>query len=180
MIRTITKAVRSFRRNEDGNATIEFVIALPAFMLLFTSAYEAGMLSTRHVMLERGLDVAVREVRIGKMINPTHERLTERICEVASLIPDCANQLRLEMVSVDPVNFVAPSSDVACVDREETGTPVLNFNTGLNNEVMILRACALFDPMLPTSGLGKQIPKESGGAYGLVATSAYVMEPFQK
>lgn len=180
MIRRFAKSLRSFARKEDGNATIEFVIALPAFMLLFTSAYEAGVLSTRHVMLERGLDVAVREVRIGAMINPSHERLTARICEVASIIPDCANQLRLEMVSADPRDFEAPTSEVACVDRSETGTPVLNFNNGLNNQVMILRACALFDPMIPTSGLGKQIPKESGGAYGLVATSAYVMEPFQK
>ena len=67
-----------------------------------------------------------------------------------------------------------------CVDRAELGPPVLNFNSGLNIELMVLRACALFDPMIPTSGLGKQIPKESGGAYALVATSAYVMEPFQR
>ncbi len=180
MIRVIAKKLRRFRKSEDGNATIDFVIALPAFMLLFTSAYESGMLSTRHVMLERGVDVAVREVRIGKLINPTHSALTQRICEAASIIPDCSNQLRLEMVSADLRNFVPPTAQVSCVDRSQSGTPVINFNTGLNNELMILRACALFDPMIPTTGLGKEIPKESGGAYALVATSAYVMEPFQQ
>ena len=35
-------------------------------------------------------------------------------------------------------------------------------------------------PMMPTTGLGKQIPKKSGGAYALIATTSYVMEPFQK
>lgn len=175
----IFSKLRQFFRNEDGNGTLEFVMVLPGFLLFFTSAYEAGVLSTRHVMLERGLDATVREVRIGRIPIPTHENLTDRICEIASIIPDCKNQVRLEMVIRDPRAWVAPSSDVACVDREEEGDPVLNFNPGNNNQLMILRACALFDPMLPTSGLGKEIPKESLGAYALVATSSYVMEPFK-
>ena len=175
------RAWRSFRRAEDGNGTIEFVLVLPAFFLLFTSAYEGGMLSTRHVMLERGLDQAVREVRLGLLANPTHDSLSARICHFASIIPDCANQIRLEMIPNDPRNWVSPSTQVPCVDREEESTPTITFtNTGGNNELMILRACVLFDPMIPTTGLGKAIPKKSGGAYGLVATSSYVMEPFQK
>lgn len=180
MIRRMLKKMGAFRKSEEGAATIEFIFMLPLTFVLFTNSYEAGMLSTRHVMLERGLDLAVREVRIGILPNPTHETLTTRICEVARIIPECSKNLRLEMVSADPRNFTPPNANVACVNREDTGTPVLNFNTGLNNELMILRACALFDPMIPTNGLGKQIPKESGGAYALVATSAYVMEPFQK
>ncbi len=179
MMRRFFQRLKDFRRNEGGNATLEFVLALPFMMLIFTTAYEGGMLSTRHVMLERGVDVAVREVRIGILINPTHDSLSERICEAASIIPDCISNLRLEMVSTDLRNFSPPGSDVACVNRADTGTPVLNFNTGLNNQMMILRACALFDPLIPTSGIGKEIPKRSGGAYALVATSAYVMEPFQ-
>lgn len=179
MISRITKRLKAFRKSENGNATLDFILVLPAFMLIFTSAYEGGVLSTRQVMLERGVDVAVREVRIGILLNPTHDSLTERICEAASIIPNCLSNLRLEMVSTDLRDFTPPGADVACVDRAETGTPVLNFNTGLNNEMMILRACALFDPVIPTNGLGKEIPKESGGAYALTATSAYVMEPFQ-
>lgn len=179
MIGRIIKHLKAFRRNEDGNATLDFIMVLPAFMILFTSAYEGGVLSTRHVMLERGVDVAVRDVRIGALINPTHDQLSERICEAASIIPDCMANLRLEMVATSLRDFQPPGDDVACVDRADTGTPVLNFNTGLNNQMMILRACALFDPMIPTTGLGKEIPKRSGGAYALQATSAYVMEPFQ-
>ena len=177
---TIARRWRAFRRDESGTGTLEFVMVLPGFMLLFTGAYEGGMLSTRHVMLERGLDATVREVRIGKLAAPTHDNLKERICQYASIIPDCLNQIRLEMIPNDPRNWVEPNASVACVDREEANQPVISFtNTGGNNELMILRACALFDPMIPTTGLGKAIPKESGGAYGLVATSSYVMEPFQ-
>ncbi|MFK7878015.1 MAG: TadE/TadG family type IV pilus assembly protein [Paracoccaceae bacterium] len=179
-MKRISGALRDFGRNEDGNGTIEFVLVLPGFMLLFTSAYEAGMLSTRHVMLERGLDSAVRDVRIGRIPQPDHEILTQRICDYASIIPNCMTNIRLEMIQRNPRAWVDPNDEVACVDREEEGDPVLNFTNGGNNELMILRACVLFEPMIPTSGLGKAIPKESGSAYALVATSSYVMEPFQR
>ena len=178
LMKRIASGLRTFGRSEDGNGTIEFVLVLPGFFLLFTAAYEGGVLSTRHVMLERGLDTAVREVRIGRILSPTHETLTQRICDYASIIPDCMTNIRLEMIPNDPRNWADPNDEVACVDREEEGDPVLNFTNGGNNELMILRACVLFDPMIPTTGLGKHIPKESGGAYGLVATSSYVMEPF--
>lgn len=186
MFQHLKAAAERFRRSEDGNGTIEFVLVLPAFMLLFTSAYEGGVLSTRHVMLERGLDSTVRDVRIGRLFSPgansedQHELLSQRICDYASIIPDCMDNIRLEMIPNDLRNWVPPSTNVSCVDRAETGDPVLNLTGGGNNELMILRACVLFDPMIPTTGLGKAIPKESGGAYGLVATSSYVMEPFQQ
>lgn len=172
--------LRRFGRDQAGSATLDFVLMLPAVMLIFTSSYEAGVLSTRHVMLERGLDVAVRDVRIGRIPSPSHDSLVARICDVASIIPNCQNNVRLEMMPRDPRAWVDPGNSVMCVDRAEVGPPVLNFNPGLNNELMVLRACALFDPMIPTNGLGKEIPKESGGAYALTATSAYVMEPFQQ
>lgn len=171
--------LRRFARREDGNGTLEFVLVVPFMFLVFASAMEAGLLSTRHVMLERGLDLAVRDVRIGQMANPDHEKLAARICEYALIIPNCAKNIRLEMMKADPRNWTNPSATIRCVDRSEVGTPVVNLTNGLNNQLMILRACVLFDPTMPGSGLGKALPKQSGGAYALVATSSYVMEPYQ-
>lgn len=173
--------LRRFRRDECGTGTLEFIMVIPGFLFLFTSAYEGGMLSTRHVMLERGLDMTVREVRIGRLPQPTNDILSERICDNARIIPNCASNLRLRMERMDPRNWDDTKvSGVNCVNRDEENQPVITFtNTGGNNDLMILTACVLFDPMVPTSGLGKAIPKKSGGAYALVATSSYVMEPFQ-
>lgn len=168
-----------FSRDEEGSATLDFGIALPSYMLLFSSTYESGMLSTRQVMLQHGLDQTVREVRIGRIPDPTHDVLTDKICEYSTIIPDCSNQIRLEMINRDPRNWTQPGDDVPCVDRENMGVPPGVIPNGENNELMVLRACALFDPMMPGAGLGRALPKKSGGAYALVATSAYVMEPFQ-
>lgn len=182
MINPITKLarkLRGFARKEDGAVTFDFIFVFPVAFMMFIMAYEVGMLSTRHVMLERGLDRTVREVRIGRILSPTHDMLKDRICEYASIIPDCSNNLRLEMLTNNPRAWTPLSKSVACVDREENAPPVITFNPALNNELMILRACALFDPMVPLGVIGQTIPKESGDAYGLVATSSYVMEPFQ-
>lgn len=179
MLNSIGNAARRFWRREDGNSTIEFVLALPLTMTLFVAGLESGLLETRHVMLERGLDVTVRKVRIGEIAVPTHDLLKEEICFYAKIIPDCINQVQLEMVRNDMRDWQNVSADPDCVDREEEGVPLINFNTGGNNELMILRACALFDPLLPTSTMGAAIPKENGGAYALVASSSFVLEPFQ-
>jgi len=179
LFQTAVNRARRFSRREDGAATMDFVFVFPVAMMFFIMSYEVGMLSTRHVMLERGLDQTVREVRIGRIVSPTHDILKKRICDYASIIPDCTDNLRLEMMNNDARDWTDVSTNVQCVDREEDAAPVINFNPALNNELMILRACALFDPVVPLGVIGTQIPKESGTAYGLVAISSYVMEPFQ-
>lgn len=169
---------------EEGTASLEFVIVFPVFFGFFLATYESGMISARHVMLERGVDIAVRDVRIGKISNPTRDSLRTRICEVARIIPDCENQLEIETFRRDPRSWVDVSSTVRCVDRGETARPVYNFTNGGNNQLIIIRACARINPMIPTTGLGRAISDSNtsdaaGGSYALVSTAAFVVEPFQ-
>lgn len=181
LINTATSRLQRFRADESGSGTLEFMVVIIPFMMLFTSAYEGGVLSTRHVMLERAMDRTVRDVRIGRIPKASNEVLTERICEYARIIPDCEANMRLDMEPMDPRNWDPTKvATIDCVDRDEENQPVINFPyTGENNDLMVLVACVLFDPMVPSTGLGKHIPKKSQGAYALVATSSYVMEPFQ-
>lgn len=179
--RSLKHQLRRFSGREDGTATIEIVIVLPFFMMLFMSAYEGGMISMRHMMLERGLDLAVRDVRIGRLLDPEHAELKSRICDYADIIPDCRNQLQLEMINMDIRNWSdALDGPIKCIDRAlDVQTDDYRFSYGDNNELMVLQVCTLFDPIVPTSGLGKYLPKHNGGAYALVATSSFVMEPFR-
>ena len=154
-------------------------------MILFMSAYEGGMVSTRHVMLERGVDLAVRDVRIGRLKEPSHGELKKRICDYAAIIPDCLENLQLEMVRMDVRNWgTALDGPIRCIDRGLTSQPSYQFSNGGNNELMVLQVCSLFDPVAATSGWGQytlsgKIPKKSGKAFALVASSAFVMEPYQ-
>lgn len=184
----LKRRLTRFFRREDGTASVEFVLVFPIFMLFFGMTYENGMISIRHVMLERGVDMTVRDVRLGIVREPDSEKLrTEmkrRICVYAAIIPDCENQLQLEMIKRDLRNWSDIDMTVRCIDRGAVSQPKVNFTNVLNNELIFLRACALFDTVMPTSGIGYAISGKERGSddtglpYGLVATSAFVVEPF--
>lgn len=167
-------------RREDGTATVEFVLVVPVLFLLFLSSVEAGFMQLRYVMLERGLDLTVRELRLGQMVDPTQEKVRQEICRFALVIPDCVNSLLVELRPVDTTTWDTLSPDAACINRSE---PIgeqkpPNFNTGTGDQqLMLIRACAIFDPMFPTIGLGLQLAKNPQGTYDLVASSAFVNEP---
>lgn len=164
-------------RDEDGTATIPFIIFLPFFLLLVMSALEMGTLMLRHVMLERALDMSVRDLRLGNIANPNHTDFKRLVCNRAGVIPDCTNVLLIELRPVSTVTWEPLASGPICVDRAEPIKPVTTFSPGAGDDMMLIRACAKFDPIFPTSGLGFQLPKDNTGAYALVAATAFVNEP---
>lgn len=181
--RSIQRFLRDFRKSEDGVVTIEFVILFPVFFFFFLMTVEKGITSLQHVMLERGVDVTVREIRIGRIANPSRNALKARICEAAAIIPDCENQLDIELLNNDLRNWSAMNQPIQCVDRGEEPEPDSVVPTGGNNALMFIRVCARIDPLMPTTGLGKAIADNNsgsaaGGSYALVSTAAFVIEPF--
>ena len=174
-----TSRLKRLWRGDEGSATVEFVIVFPFFIMLFLSSVEMGMITLHHTMLERGLDMTVRDIRLGTGATPQHDAIKDNICELAGVIPNCSTSLRLEMLQVDLRNTVSIPEEADCVDNSKDAKPVRSFVNGRENEMMILRACLKFDPLFPTSGLGKSL-KESGDGAGqaaLVAVSAFVQEP---
>ena len=176
-IRPFSRLFRRFRRSEEGSATIEFALTFPAMLFLLLSGIELGFVTLHHAMLERALDVTVREIRLGTGSAPQHDEIKSRICTEAGFIDDCGTNLRLEMVQVDPFNWVDIPAETDCTDQSEDVNPVRAFVNGLENELMFLRACVKIDPVFPTTGLGKNMVKDGAGQYALVSMSAFVQEP---
>jgi hypothetical protein len=169
--------LRRAAREEDGTSTIPFVIFVPFFLMLVTSSLESGMLMMRHVMLERAVDLSVRGLRLGIWTPPTHTELKRTICNAAGLIPDCMNTLLIELRPVDKTTWEPLSSGPVCVDRANPILPVTDFDGGTGDDMMLIRACAKFDPIFPLTGLGFQLPKDNTGAYALISSTAFVNEP---
>jgi hypothetical protein len=164
-------------RDERGTASVEFVVVFPFFLGLLLSSFELSLITMRETMLERALDLTVRDIRLETGTAPQHDDIKELVCERAPVIPDCETNLRLEMIRIDPQNWVAPDSTFDCTDRSEEVQPVRNFVNGMDNELMLLRACAKFEPIFPGAGLGKQLDKDGAGMAALDATSAFVQQP---
>ncbi len=169
--------VRRAAQDEEGTATIPFVIFMPFFIVLVMSSLEMGMLMIRHVMLERALDMSVRGLRLGIWTPPTHTDLKRTVCNMAGVIPNCMNTLLIELRPVDTATWQPLSSGPTCVDRANPILPVTTFNPGVGDNMMLIRACAKFDPIFPMTGLGFHLPKDNTGAYALVSATAFVNEP---
>lgn len=171
-------AFRRFLRDEDASASVEFVLLFPPFFGLFLASFELGMVLTRDVFLERALDLTVREVRLGRVANVDHDTLKTMICNRAMIVPDCVDELRLEMVRRDPRAWEPLRRDVDCVDRANRAKEVRGFRPGSSNELMVLRACALVDPIFAPNALNwMDISNDDGSPFVLFASTAFVIEP---
>ena len=171
-----------FRRDEDGGPTVEFALVFFPFMLLAVSAFELGLLMTRHVMLERGMTMAMRQVGINTGTQLNEDQIKAMVCNSAGIIPNCTTQLKLEMIAIDMFeqNAVGPETiprRADCVDHNDPFALPRNFRNGAENQVMMVRACARLVPMLPEMGLGWFLSRMDSGYYRVVSTTAFVMEP---
>ncbi|TNJ41811.1 TadE/TadG family type IV pilus assembly protein [Phaeobacter sp. B1627] len=169
--------LRRFREADDGNATIEFAILFPLMLLVLFASVELGLITVRQIMLERAMDMTVRDIRLGTGGNMQHDDIRDRICARSGFIDDCATSLRLEMVQLDPFAWGGVNSDPDCVSVIEEVEAVTTFVNGGSNDLMFLRACMSFDPVFPHWGLADSMQKDGQGRIRLYASSAFVQEP---
>ncbi|MET4103208.1 hypothetical protein ABIE58_002647 [Roseovarius sp. MBR-78] len=177
MIARLIQRLRRLHREQGGSASVEFVILAPFFIMFIAFAIELGMLSVRASMLERGLDIAVRQVRLGTGTAPSHDQIKDIICDNASVIADCDTKLRLEMIPTDLRNFTTLDATPDCTDAAEPSKPVRNFIPGGQNQLMLLRVCLKYSPLFPEQMLGEALTRGTDGDVALTTVSAFVQEP---
>lgn len=178
MTRRTLRKIRVFRRGEDGHATIEFAITFPAVLFLLLGGVELGLISLQHAMLERAMDLTVRDIRLSTGAAPQHDEIKDLLCERTGFINACSENMLLEMVQVDPRDWGGVPAEPTCTDKSEEVLPKTEFkNDAKENELMVLRACAKIDPVFPTTHLGANLVKDGAGQFALVASSAFVQEP---
>lgn len=183
MIRSIKKRFFRSAKDESGAATVEFILILPVYLSMMMFSIELGFVTMRHVLLERGLDIAVRDLRLGTGTfsgdsEEVHNLIKDAVCDNAILLADCDTQLRLEMQSANLFSYATLDQEVECTDVSQPATAVTdyNFNTGLSNELMLLRACYRFNALFPNELLGNLVIDATGQG-AIVSTTAFVGEP---
>lgn len=167
----------SFQASEEGGVTIEFVLLVPLVLYFFFLALETGLWSTREIMLRRATNLAVRDVRLSTANPPGYEKMKSLICERSFFTAGCLEDIRIEMRALPVAEWDNVSGPALCVDRSEDYDPANNFTAGQQNNLMLMRVCRLFEPLLPGTGLGRELPAGSDGAYGVHITTAFVTEP---
>lgn len=164
-------------RREDGTATIEFVLIFPLLMYLFLSSIEVGVFLMRSVLLDRAVDINVRALRLGTLSPMTSDELRARICADALVLNDCESAMTIELVPISTATWEFPQEQVTCVNRDSDIDPVLEFNPGSQNEIMLVRACVIADPFFNTTPLVMELPLDASGGYAIASVSTFVNEP---
>ncbi len=170
-------SLKRFARQENGTSTVEFVLVFPVIFTTFIATFEAGFFTMRYVMLDRGLDMTVRELRLGLIATPALARIKQSICAKGQLIGNCEAAINVELTAVNTVTWALPTTRVECRDFGQTPTPVVEPNLGVENEVMLIRACLAGKPMFPLAMMAASMTRSSVGDYFVTATSAFVNEP---
>lgn len=177
-VRKIGRALRWFGVSEKGVATVEFVIVFPFFVGVFLGSYEVAIMNIRAVMLERAVDMAVREIRLAGGADIEHEDVRTFICNRMILIKDCTDVTKIELTRVDRDTWTVDlEATPDCQDRLDDIKPPKNFQNGTENDLMLVRVCAVVDTVFPTFGVGRTIPRDPDGGYILTSLSAFVNEP---
>ena len=164
-------------RREDGTAAMEFVLVIPLIMMIFMASFESGLLMTRSIMLEQSVDMTMRELRLGHYSSVTNALLKREICSRTIIFPNCKENMKIELTRVSTADWDMPATPPHCINRRETGEPVVSMSAGQQNDLMMVRVCVALDAMFPTTGIGLDLPLDDDGAYGLVARTAFVTEP---
>jgi len=176
MIRQFSRALRHFG-SESGTVAVEFAASLPLLIFIFMASFESGFLMIRSLMLEQSVDMTMRELRLGHYPLATADLLKAEICDRSVILTNCEDSINIEMRRINTTTWSFPTDRVGCVDREEEVEPVLVYEQGQQNDVMMVRVCVVQDAMFPTTGIGLGLPKDARGGYGLVATTAFSIEP---
>lgn len=178
MMQRFCQTLRRFGRGEDGAVVLlEFVILLPLIFGIFLMSIEMSLYSLRQVHLNRGLEDAVRFIRLNTRDTITHKQIKDMICANAGYIGDCKNTLRLEMVLINPRAFAEMNPTADCVDKSLPVEQERGFTLGKQHELMMLRACVKFEPMLPATNYGYKFATDGSGQGSMYAISSFVQEP---
>ena len=174
-MKLLHKYLRSFSRDRTGAASVEFVMIAPLYFAFVFSMFEAGWLMTKSMMLERGLDMTVRELRFGSAASLNTNEFKKVICSHSKIIRDCEDSMTLNQVLVKSASDIPDKAE--CVDRTAPAKPAKKLVPGDEDEFMYVSACVFVNPIFPFLGLGLHLPKDELGGMALIAYSAYVTEP---
>jgi hypothetical protein len=146
-------------------------------MAIFMMSFESGMFMTKSVLLDRAVDITIRELRLGHIPNPTSAVLKTMICDRTVILSECDSSIMIELTPISQTTWAMPATEVTCIDRDAALQPVTTMDVGSNNEIMLVRVCVLVDALFPTVGLGEKLVKGAHGEIGMIAVSAFVNEP---
>lgn len=173
--------LRSLRRDTSGVTTVELMVALPLMLSIVSFTMDLGLLMVRNVVLERAVDISIRDIRLGNAPADDYDGLRQKICENAIIIPECSTRLKMQLNAMSPYVWEDPGKVPDCESlKSVTVTAPRVFDAAARNQLVFFRACAVLDPVMPGWGMGDLLTQASDGTrnrfYQVVAATTFTKE----
>ncbi|MDH5798544.1 MAG: pilus assembly protein [Paracoccaceae bacterium] len=110
MTKWLGTSLRRFRRNSEGNATIEAVLWIPAFFMIFSLIADVSMIFNGHSLIMRTIQDANRNYSVGRF-STTTETSTWVEAQLNNLSPN-ANAVTSEYAGIATTVVTVPISDL--------------------------------------------------------------------
>ncbi|WP_420344561.1 TadE/TadG family type IV pilus assembly protein [Paenirhodobacter sp.] len=167
-----------FLRSESGAVTIPTVLWIPLFVMILVAAVELMLIEMRQVLLNRAVDITTRSLRLGSESLPSHETLKQQICTAIHFVPDCSENLAVEVFPINTDTWSLSNTNAPlCTDGTSSAVLDPEIETGGSNQLIALRACLKLTPMGSGDPLAMALQLDAGGRFALVAMTVFVNEP---
>lgn len=166
---------RSWLRNRDGSAAIEFaMVALPFFLMMF-ALLELGMVFVVDSVLANATMETGRLVRTGQAgaASMTREQFETELCSrMSAFSADCEDRLSVDVRVIPAFNTPLPDP---MQDGETFNDGALDFNYGAPGSLVVVRVW--YKQPLATTFLTQGLSRLGDGSTRLMSTTAFRNEP---
>lgn len=169
------KAVRGFRKNQSGNAAVEFgFVAMPFFALLF-AILETSLSFFTGQILETAVSDAARLLRTGQAQKGALSAadFKTKVCAGLPSFFDCQNTIKIDVRTYD--SFADADLSRPLKGGNVSWTP--QYDPGGPGDIVVVRA--IYPMTTYTNFYGASIANTSDGKLLLMASSAFRNEPYQ-
>lgn len=173
------KHFRKWFRRDEGAAAMEFVLVFPVILTVFFTSLETSTILVRQAMLERAVDITVRDMRLSNAEFLTTTLISNQICNNARIIRDCRDTISLEVNPIERPSYAMPSLQTSCTNRQAQIPNPTQFDPSQTqpNQLMLLRVCVELDPLLPLSAFMVDLNSRMNGTLFLETSTIFVTEP---
>lgn len=172
----LARALRRFKRQEDGATAVEFAIVAAPFLALVFAIIEASVVFFAGQALETAVADSSRLIMTGQAQIGGFDKAAFKnaVCAKIYALFDCQNGVYVDVQTFSSFSAVTMTKPV-----DSNGNFVNNFayNPGVQGSIVVVRLFYQW-PVYALGLVGTSLSDISGGKRLLVATAAFRNEPY--
>lgn len=170
-----------FAGAEGGVAAVEFALVAPVFLVLMFATFEVAWFYFVNSQVDAAAVEAARFIRTGQAQKQNLDKgeFYAKVCGRLAALGNCADRLTVEVETFDSfAELAADGTAPVCSDDDTAEINALAYDPGLDNDIVRLRICVLYQTLNPA--LGINLSDRANGKRRVYGTFLSRNEPFTR